>query len=62
LLTILQNYRVGQYERLTDEVYKEKGYDWHGIPTDEVLLHLGLDKDEYFEIVRSARALVEGKK
>ncbi|MDY6862234.1 MAG: aldehyde ferredoxin oxidoreductase C-terminal domain-containing protein [Thermodesulfobacteriota bacterium] len=55
MLTILQKYRASQYEKLTDEVYREKGYDRNGIPLDETLLNLGLDKDEYFEILRSAR-------
>jgi len=56
MLRRLQEYRVDQYEKLTDTVYKEKGYDRNGIPLDETLTRLGFDKDEYFEIVRSARS------
>lgn len=58
MLKTLQNYRIAQYEKLTDAVYKEKGYDENGIPLDETLKHLGFDKEEYFEIVRAARVRV----
>lgn len=61
LLKILQDYRLCQYEKLTDEVYEEKGYDRNGIPLDETLQRLGLDKAEYLEIVRTARARVEDR-
>ena len=58
MLKTLQDYRIAQYEKLTDAVYKEKGYDPNGIPLDETLKHLGFDKEEYFEIVRAARVRV----
>lgn len=58
LLKALQDYRKNQYEILTDSVYKEKGYDKNGVPTDETLTRLGFDDEEYFEIVKEARKRV----
>ncbi len=57
-LVLLQEYRKSQYEKLTEVVYQEKGYDRHGIPTDEKLKRLGFDKPEFMEIVRAARKRV----
>jgi len=58
LLKMLQDYRIKQYDKLTDEVYREKGFDMNGIPTDETMIRLGFDSDEYMEIARSARTNV----
>jgi aldehyde:ferredoxin oxidoreductase len=58
MLTALQKYRNSQYEKLTDVVYQEKGYDPDGIPRDETLVRLGFAEDEYFNIVRAARERV----
>lgn len=55
LLKILWDYRRDQYEKLSDEVYEEKGYDRNSIPLDETLQRLEFDKPEYLEIVRAAR-------
>lgn len=54
-LALLQNYRRRLYEKLTDAVYEEKGYDRNGIPLDETLRRVGLDRPEYFEIIEKAR-------
>ena len=59
MLTLLQNFRVQQYEKLMDVVYKEKGYDPYGIPFDETLERLGFENKDYFDIVKSARERVE---
>jgi len=58
-LAMLQAYRRKEYEKLVDEVYDEKGYDWHGIPCDETLKRLGLDQPENREIVALARKRVQ---
>ena len=58
LLYELHDYRRGQYEKLADEVYEEKGYDSQGIPTDETLKRLGLDGKEFHDIVKTARQRV----
>lgn len=60
LLSELHNYRLKQYEGLTDAVYEEKGYDAHGIPTDETLEKFGLASAENMEIVKAARERVAG--
>jgi len=58
LLHELHDYRRGQYEKLADEVYEEKGYDSQGIPTDETLARLGLDGKDFHSIVKAARERV----
>lgn len=58
LLKVLHDYRRSQYEKLTDEVYEEKGFDSQGIPTDETLKRLGLDEKHYCDIVAHARERV----
>jgi len=58
LLCELHDYRRGQYEKLADEVYEEKGYDSQGIPTDETLARLGLDGNDHRAIVKAARERV----
>jgi len=58
MLAILQNYRILQYEKLTDAVYNEKGYDSYGIPFDETLERLGFKNEDYVNIVKSARERV----
>lgn len=55
LLRLLQDFRIAQYEQLTDVVYNEKGYDIYGIPLDETLQRLGFERKEYMDIVQSAR-------
>ncbi len=55
LLTTLQEHRRRQYEILTDTVYREKGFDSHGIPREETLERLGFTAPEYREIVIQAR-------
>jgi aldehyde:ferredoxin oxidoreductase len=55
LLEALQTYRVDRYETLIDRVYRRKGYDENGVPTEETLDRLGFTEPEYREIVRVAR-------
>jgi aldehyde:ferredoxin oxidoreductase len=57
-LALLQDFRRKQYETLTDVVYKEKGYDRNGIPTDETMKRLGFDNPEFMAIVRDGRKRV----
>ena len=58
LLSQLHDYRRLQYEKLSDVVYEQKGYDYSGIPLDETLARLGFDDEEYHNIVRAARLRV----
>ncbi len=55
LLALLQDFRRAEYEKLTDVVYEEKGYDRNGIPFDRTLRRLGLDDRHYFDVVNDAR-------
>jgi aldehyde:ferredoxin oxidoreductase len=57
-MALLQDFRRKQYETLTDVVYKEKGYDRNGIPTDETMKRLGFDNPEFMAIVRDGRKRV----
>jgi aldehyde:ferredoxin oxidoreductase len=59
-LDLLHMHRRAQYEKLTDVVYKEKGYDPNGIPTDASLRRLGMNQPEFMDIVRTARERVSG--
>lgn len=59
MLSALQQYRIEQYETLTDVVYREKGYDRNGVPLDETLTRLGFTDDVYRDVVRTARERVE---
>ncbi len=58
-LEMLHVYRRKEYENLADEVYDEKGYDWHGIPHDVTLERLGLDQSDNIEIINAARQRVQ---
>ncbi len=47
----LQQYRQAQYERMTDVVYDEKGYDRNGVPTLAALRRFGFDTPDMIAIV-----------
>lgn len=42
-MAVLRKYREEQYEKLTDAVYKRRGWNSNGVPTLEHLKYLGLD-------------------
>jgi len=54
-MVLLQNFRRSQYETLADVVYRKKGYDERGIPTDTTMKRLGFDKPEFMAIIRDGR-------
>ena len=58
MLSTLQDTRQEQYSKLADSVYREKGYDQNGVPTDTTLHRLGFKEPNYFDIVRSARGRI----
>ena len=58
-LSLLQDYRRGQYEKLMDAVYRRKGYDQFGIPLDETMRRLGFDTPEFVEIIKASRKRVK---
>ena len=48
----LRRYREDRYEKLLDAVYKRRGWNENGIPTEEKLKELGIDFPEVLEVVR----------
>ena len=50
-IKVLRKYREEQYERLTDAVYKRRGWTMDGVPTPEKLKELGMDWPELLEVV-----------
>lgn len=51
-LKVLRAYREDQYEKLTDAVYKRRGWTPDGVPTLEKLKELGMDLPEVVEVVQ----------
>ncbi len=50
-MAITKEYRLDQYEKLLDAVYKRRGWTKNGIPTIEHLKDLGMDLPELIETV-----------
>ncbi|MEN8118787.1 MAG: aldehyde ferredoxin oxidoreductase C-terminal domain-containing protein [Bacteroidota bacterium] len=50
-MKITKEYRLDQYEKLLDAVYKRRGWTKNGIPTIEHLKDLGMDLPEVIETV-----------
>ncbi|XMB66576.1 aldehyde ferredoxin oxidoreductase C-terminal domain-containing protein [Mycoplasmatota bacterium zrk1] len=50
-MAVLREYRESQYEKLTDAVYKRRGWSKDGVPTIEKLKELGMDLPELVDIV-----------
>ncbi|RLD60567.1 MAG: aldehyde:ferredoxin oxidoreductase, partial [Bacteroidetes bacterium] len=50
-MKITKTYRLEQYEKLLDAVYKRRGWTKNGIPTIEHLKDLGMDLPELIETV-----------
>ncbi len=51
-MAVLRSYREDQYEKLTDAVYKRRGWNSNGVPTIEHLKELGMDLPELIEVVK----------
>ena len=51
-MAILRKYREDQYEKVTDAVYKRRGWTNNGVPKIERLRELGIDLPELVEIVK----------
>jgi aldehyde:ferredoxin oxidoreductase len=50
-MKVLRKYREDQYEKLTDAVYKRRGWTMDGVPTIEKLKEIGMDIPELIEVV-----------
>lgn len=51
-IKVMREYREDQYEKLTDAVYKRRGWTMDGVPTLEKLKELGMDLPEVVEVVK----------
>ena len=51
-MKVLREYRESQYEKLTDAVYKRRGWTNKGVPTIEHLKNIGMDLPEVLEVVK----------
>ena len=51
-MALLRKYREAQYEKVTDAVYKRRGWTNNGVPKIERLKELGIDLPELVEIVK----------
>ena len=50
-IAIVRAYRLDQYEKLTDAVYKRRGWTAEGVPTAAYLREIGMDLPEVIEVV-----------
>ena len=50
-IAIVRAYRLDQYEKLTDAVYKRRGWTAEGVPTAAYLREIGMDLPEVLEVV-----------
>ena len=48
----MREYRMDQFEKLTDAVYKRRGWTKDGIPTIERLKEIGMDLPELIELIK----------
>jgi aldehyde:ferredoxin oxidoreductase len=51
-IKVLRAYREDQYEKLTDAVYKRRGWTMNGVPTPGKLKELDMELPELLEIVK----------
>ncbi|MDF2891129.1 MAG: aldehyde:ferredoxin oxidoreductase [Clostridia bacterium] len=51
-MAALRAYREDQYQKLTDAVYKRRGWTMDGVPTVEHLQSIGMDLPEVIEVVK----------
>lgn len=59
-MAVLREYRESQYNKLTDAVYKRRGWTKNGVPTLEHLSNLGIDFDDVVEVVKPFLEKEEG--
>ncbi len=54
-MAAVRKYRYKQYDKMTDAVYKRRGWNSNGIPTEEKLQDLGIDLPDVLEVVKQAQ-------
>jgi len=50
-IVALRKYRVAEYNRLQDAVYKRRGWNSNGVPTIQKIQHLGINFPEVIELL-----------
>ncbi|MFX1410220.1 MAG: aldehyde ferredoxin oxidoreductase family protein [Promethearchaeota archaeon] len=50
-IKILRKHREGQYSKLQDVVYKERGWNQKGCPTIDLVKELGIDYDDVISVI-----------
>ncbi|SCZ81167.1 aldehyde ferredoxin oxidoreductase family protein [Acidaminobacter hydrogenoformans] len=50
-IALMRAYRLDQYEKLTDAVYKRRGWTAEGVPTVDYLREIGMDLPEVISVV-----------
>jgi aldehyde:ferredoxin oxidoreductase len=55
-LALTREYRMSQYDSLTDAVFKRRGWTSDGCPTPEHLVKIGMDLPEVLEVVQKRMA------
>jgi aldehyde:ferredoxin oxidoreductase len=51
-ISLLRRYREGQYTKLQDAVYKERGWTESGCPTIKLIKDLGIDYDDVIKFIK----------
>jgi aldehyde:ferredoxin oxidoreductase len=52
-IRMLREHRVKQYDKLVDAVYKRRGWNHDGVPTEAHLLSIGMDLPEVLAVART---------
>lgn len=52
-MEITREYRLDQYEKLLDSVYKRRGWTKNGVPTLDYLKNIGMDLPELIDVVKN---------
>ncbi|MFC1746214.1 aldehyde ferredoxin oxidoreductase C-terminal domain-containing protein [Candidatus Riflebacteria bacterium] len=55
-IKITRKYREEQYNFMTDVVYKRRGWDNNGVPTEDRLKELGIDLPQLVDIIKEYKA------
>jgi len=51
-MALIRKYRLDRYDKLTDAVYKRRGWTENGIPTVETLQRNGIDFPDLVALVK----------
>ncbi len=54
-MAVLKRYRLSEYEKLKEAVYKRRGWNSNGVPTLQKIKELGIDFPDVVEITKKLR-------